>query len=359
MRRLVRLARKTVRDFDARRAARDQLAALQSEADRIMAALRKGGAGASAAAFRQADEYAADVLGSPLHAPWLKVYATTAGEFREGWIPNNYYGAEVITRIDGRYRRAADAKTFINRVLDSPHIPDVAYVMRGLLYDRSFRLLTDEEFRRVLFDGGDRAIFKPEKTGRGKNFELIDPATLDVARFRGSQNGVFQRYVRQHAFFDAMTIGSATTLRLTTVLDPAGTVSVRAALIRVGRREDDRVMSATAVNVPIELAAGTLIHTAYMPDWTMIDRHPDSGFRFGGQEVPAIREAMNLVVALHATFPQLSSIGWDLCIDAGGVPRILEWNTTHNGIALSEATGGPCFADLGWEKLWKEPMPRR
>lgn len=359
MKRLLRMARKAVKTFDARRSARDQLAAMQAEAGRIVAVLEAGGSRAPADALRKADAYAREVLGSAIYAPWLKVYATTAGTFREGWIPNNYYGAEVITRIDGRYRRAAEAKTFVNRVMNSPSIPDLAYVMRGLFYDRSFRLVTDDGFRRALFDGGDRAIFKPEKTGRGKNFEVITPETLDIERFRRSQNGVFQRYVRQHAFFDAMTTGSATTLRLTTALDRKGSVDVRAALLRIGRREDDRVMLATAVHVPIDLASGALIDTGYMPDWAKVDRHPDSGFRFAGEEVPSLRAAMDLVVDLHRSFPQLSCIGWDLCIDADGVPRILEWNTTHNGIALSEATGGPCFADLGWEHLWKEPMPRR
>jgi hypothetical protein len=32
----------------------------------------------------------------------------------------------------------------------------------------------------------------------------------------------------------------------------------------------------------------------------------------------------------------------------------MEWNGTYNDIKFSEATQGPCFADLGWERLWKE-----
>ncbi len=33
--------------------------------------------------------------------------------------------------------------------------------------------------------------------------------------------------------------------------------------------------------------------------------------------------------------------------------QIMEVNGRHNDIKYHEATEGPCFADLGWDKLWK------
>lgn len=30
---------------------------------------------------------------------------------------------------------------------------------------------------------------------------------------------------------------------------------------------------------------------------------------------------------------------------------LMEWNAGHNDIKFSEATQGPCFHDLGWEKF--------
>jgi hypothetical protein len=46
----------------------------------------------SLALFKQCDEYAKDVLGSIKYSPWLKAYAVFSGTFKEGWIPDNYYG---------------------------------------------------------------------------------------------------------------------------------------------------------------------------------------------------------------------------------------------------------------------------
>lgn len=358
MRRLLRLAKNAVTAYDARRSASQALASLEAEADRIIRQMEKDGNRPVHAALRLAEAYAMEVLGSPLYAPWLKVYTTAAGEFREGWIPDNYYGKEVITRIDGRYRSAADAKTFINRVMHSPQIPDIAYVIKGLFYDRDFRLMTSQQLRAALFESAPKAVFKLEKTGRGENFEEILPETLDAEKYRRSPNGVFQKYVRQHPFFDAMTTGSATTLRLTTAIDRIGDVAVRAAYLRIARQEDRNVKSRSALRAAVDLRTGRLAEAAYLPDWTRVERHPDNGFTFSGAEIPALREAMVLVVALHRSFPQISCIGWDICIDVDGVPQILEWNTSHNDIKFSEAFTGPCFADLGWERLWKEPIPR-
>ncbi|MCW5717665.1 MAG: hypothetical protein KIS68_07525 [Bauldia sp.] len=359
MRRLLRRAKNAVYEFDARRAARQARASLEAEADRIIRQLQADGSQPEPGSFRKAEEYAREVLGASDYAPWLKVYAAAAGGFRDGWIPDNYYGRIVIRRIDGRYRSAADAKTFINRVLHSPNVPDVAYVVRGLFYDRDFRLLAAGQLRDVLFADARKVIFKPEITARGRSFEEITAETLDAEKFRRARHGVFQRYVQQHPFFDEMTTGSATTLRLTTAIDNLGAVGVRAGYLRIARQGDRNVRSESALRVAVDLPAGRLANAGYMPDWAKVERHPDSGFAFSGQEMPAIRDATSLVVGLHGSFPQLSCIGWDICIDADGVPQILEWNTSHNDIKFSEAMTGPCFADLGWERLWQEPEPRR
>src|SRR5690348_5528889 len=42
-----------------------------------------------------ANAYSRDVFGSIKYAPWLRVYAAISGGFKEGWIPDNYYGIVV------------------------------------------------------------------------------------------------------------------------------------------------------------------------------------------------------------------------------------------------------------------------
>jgi hypothetical protein len=102
------------------------------------------------------------------------------------------------------------------------------------------------------------------------------------------------------------------------------------------------------------MASGTLGETAYSNAWRATDAHPDTGVRFAGQVIPCFGDALQLCQALHRSCPHLLCVGWDLCIDASGRPRLLEWNARYNGIKFPEATTGPCFRGLGWEQLWKQ-----
>lgn len=305
--------------------------------------------------FRRADAYAADALGWRGYAPWLKVYAAVSGTFKDGWIPDNYYGRVVMPLVNGRYRQIAGAKTFLNRVLQSNRVPDLAYVLHGRFYSRELKPLTESELRRVLFARGDRAVFKPEGASRGRNFRVLRPSDLDLSEIKRLGNGVFQEFVRQHEFFDGIVSSSVATLRITTAIAADGIASPRASYLRVGRAADACVQSSSHVRIPVSIRTGQLGTLAYMPDWSTVEKHPDTGFAFAGATIPYINGAFKAVCDLHASFPHLTCIGWDAAIDAAGQTQILEWNAVHNDIKFSEAVTGPCFTGLGWEDLWRTP----
>ena len=46
------------------------------------------------------DAYAIDVLGHVKYAPWLYVYTLIRGEFKEGWIPDNFWGRLVVPAVN-------------------------------------------------------------------------------------------------------------------------------------------------------------------------------------------------------------------------------------------------------------------
>jgi hypothetical protein len=48
--------------------------------------------------------------------------------------------------------------------------------------------------------------------------------------------------------------------------------------------------------------------------------------------------------------PHFTIIGWDIAISDNDRIELLEWNANRPEIKLSEATIGPCFLGLGWEK---------
>lgn len=299
------------------------------------------------------DEYARDVLGSIKYAPWLRVYSAMRGRFTEGLIPDNYYGRVVSPLKNGQLGKVADLKTLTNRILNTEALPDVLYIIDGIFYSREFAPIPSGDIFKVLFERADVVFFKANSCGQGKGVSMLrkqDFQQMDLAVF---SDGVFQSQIKQHDFFTELSPKSTATIRITTVKDLEGTVKTRAAYLRVGRATDDIVKSASHVRVPLDRETGALDSVGYMHDWRRTESHPDTQLSFSGKVIPHFQSASILCQALHQSCPHLTCIGWDVCIDRQNDVKIMEWNAGHNDIKFSEATSGPCFQGLGWERLWE------
>ena len=310
----------------------------------------------SPALFKQCDDYAKNVLGSIKYSPWLKAYTVFSGTFKEGWIPDNYYGKVVVPMLGGDYGDMSSCKSVSRRLFQTDLLPDLAYSVNGLLYTPDMELIRPSELKKYLFSVDKKVVYKLDNGGQGKSVFVYDIDEFPDALIRFG-NGVFQSYIAQHPFFDAFDGQSVSTIRITTVVDDELNVSCRAAYLRLPRSADTHVKSATAIKVAVDLDGGELHEQGYLPNWVPTPSHPDSGKSFARQVVPNFRECVEACVALHKkmTLPRL--VGWDVIIDANENVAVMEWNGNHNDIKFSEAVHGPCFADLGWQNLWRaEPQ---
>lgn len=301
--------------------------------------------------IKRCDEYAKDVFGWKGYAPWLYVYSAINGEFREGWIPDNFYGKIVVPQRKGNYGKISDYSALTSRIFNSSLFPDRAYCVNGMWLSPENGVLSDEEVLSHAFRDTEKVVYKIDNSRQGKGVHLFDKTNFDVKKMERLGNGVLQKYIRQHPFFDEIMPDSVATLRLTSVVDDAGKVSVRACYLRVGRKSDTHVKSSSHIRIPVDLSTGLLGEFGYTTDWINIERHPDTEFNFENKQVPHLEKCIEAVKALHEKVLFTRSIGWDLILDSDGQVQIMEWNGGHNDIKFSEATQGPCFSDLGWEKL--------
>lgn len=299
------------------------------------------------------NEYAQHVLGSRKFAPWLHLYAAVSGEFREGWIPDNYYHRVVHRMKNPVAAKVSNLKTFTNRILDTEALPDLAYALDGVYFSRDFAPVRQPELVSILFDRQDRVYFKPDDSRQGKNVRVMTKQEFEERARSRFPDGVFQAPIRQHDFFEALSPRATATVRITTARELDGAIGVKAAYLRVGRESDDIVRSATAIKVPLDRNTGALAGIGYLPGWRRIDAHPDTGFRFSGSSVPHFDDATVLCRSLHERCPHMPCVGWDVCPEQGGQVKLMEWNADHNDIKFSEATAGPCFNGLQWETLWR------
>src|SRR5699024_1393828 len=145
--------------------------------------------------------------------------------------------------------------------------------------------------------------------GRGVRFCNKNEWSEDEAQ---CEDGVYQRIIKQHEFFNKIFPHPGATLRITTALNSEGKATVRAAILRLGRSNKDslskHIQSNTAVKIAIDINNGNLFDVGYMPDWSSIKSHPDTGVLFEGLTVPAFREACIEVEKLHNNYPFVECI---------------------------------------------------
>ncbi len=304
---------------------------------------------------KRCDEYATEVLGHKHFAPWLYVYTVISGQFKEGWIPDNYYASVVVPKIKGEYGKMSSLNTLNTALFQSDSFPDVLSYANGVFFDKKYQFVPKEDAESVIFGDQDRAVFKLDSSLQGKGIHIVTRDTFRTDHIQKLGNGIFQRYINQHGVFEKFTKDSVATLRITTMYEDNGEVSVRASYLRFGTGDDTYVKSKTHIRVPIDVKTGTFYDVGYTADWNMVKKPPTSKLPFAGNRIPNFKSCIDTVKKLHRKVPFTRCVGWDISVDIEENVQIIEWNAGHNGIKFSEPIQGPCFADLGWEKLAKEP----
>ena len=299
------------------------------------------------------DDYSIDVFGHRHFAAWLYVYSAVAGQFKEGWIPDNYYGSIVVPKLKGDYAVIARLKSLNSTIFSHNSFPDILSYGNGLFFDTECRVLPHDSIRGKLFSGQDRVIYKLNNSAQGKGIFFFNKESFNLDTIFQLGNGLFQNCINQHEVFQEFVQESVATLRMTTVSENDGTTSLRACYLRLSSCIDTHVRSESSIQIPINVKTGAFHNVGFTTDWLEIDRHPMSRVKFEGKCVPAYDACVKLVTMLHRKVPAARCIGWDLAIDDKGEVKIMEWNAGNNGINFSEATQGPCFSDLHWERLSK------
>ena len=303
--------------------------------------------------IKLSNEYASDTLGWKGFAPWLHVYSAMAKTFKEGWIPDNYYGKIIVPKLKGNYGVIADYNSLTSLIFKSSFFPDCLYYANGLWFSTDYRVISDKEVKNIAFKESEKVVFKIDNSLQGRGVFFIEKNNFDSQELKSLGNGVLQKYIKQHSFFEDIMPNSVTTIRVTSVINDEGIVSVRACYLRVGRDSDTHVKSASHIRVPVNIATGTLNKYGYTTNWIQIENHPDTNYLFDKKQIPNFNKCIEAALDLHKMVPFTRSIGWDMILDENNNIQVMEWNGSHNDIKFSEATQGPCFTDLGWEKLWK------
>jgi len=301
---------------------------------------------------RKCDEYAEDILGGKVFSPGLQLFTALNGGFQEGWLPENYYGRFVVEYAQGDYGKVSYLKPMTRYIFRSDLFPDLVSYVNGIWLDSYSNVVLPDQVREVLFANRSKVVFKSDANFlQGLGIHFFTKENFDIHSVLMLGNGVFQDFIYQHPFFEEIMPDSVATIRLTTAVDREGQVSVRSSFLRVGRSGQPNVKAKSEMNVLADAVTGQLDQEVYYMNYQYTDRHPDTGYQFGGKTLPCYQKCVDAVVSLHATIPQVRCIGWDLVVDKNEDVKVMEWNGADNGMRIAQGVKGAVFADLGWDKL--------
>ena len=303
--------------------------------------------------IKKSNDYAKQVLGWIGYAPWLHVYSAMAGEFKKGWIPDNYYGKEVVPKLKGKYGAIADHRGLTRKLFKSDFIPDFLYYINDKWFDLDYNILKKSEVEKLIKEKNKNLIYKTDNSEQGKGIIVLKSNYTSLDALEKNGDGVLQHYIKQHEFFNEIIDSSVASLRLTTAINIDGKIRLAASYLRVGDKSDEFVKSSSHIQIPVDAKTGVLEKYAYNAKWKKIDKHPHTGFVFANKRFPNYTSCVATVKELHRKVPFITIIGWDVVVDSHGEVRVMEWNGLHNGIKFSEATAGPIFKGMGFEELWK------
>ena len=297
----------------------------------------------------------------------FRVDPTLMYDFREHDL-NAYIShqeTQRLSRLNGRYGILLDDKLVFHRTF-APFfrcLPTVYGVLEKGRFDPEYPRVEDDlemVLRQALATAG--LVAKPVRGRLGLGVVLFTPSGGDVAvngqvvdydtavgRLLALDGYIVVERVVQADYAARIYPSTANTLRLLTLCEPnTRRCFVASATHRFGTSAsfpvDNRGRGGLLSRV--DIATGTLGEASdAAPEGRGLvwrDRHPETGERISGVQIPRWAEIVAVMEALASRFPFLPYVGWDLIVSEDG-PRLIEGNA-NPGLEITQCHG-PLLSD--------------
>jgi len=290
-------------------------------------------------------EYSREKFGSAGYWPWLALYTEYRGEFKEGWIPCDYFRFSILPRWNP-HTCFSGLKTMDYRLFKDFSVKPVFNVVNSVIYGPDQEIIHPAKLVEYLHTGVDEFIVKMDGGKGGKHIQFLTYKEAKQTDFTAFRNAVVQPVIKQHEILNRLYNQSVNTVRVATFLESDGKAVVKFNILRVGTN-GSRVDNTASGGLFMLMDITGKILTQAFDDFCMPAGkvHPGTGVEFKSIKVPGVEEASEICRRAHEKFPYVRFVAWDVCIREDGKPVLLEWNTKNPSMWFEEAATGP---------LWKE-----
>lgn len=190
-----------------------------------------------------------------------------------------------------------------------------------------FNNCTQKEFKDFITRHKEFMI-KPTDGTCGKGIEKIkvkDYSEKDLYKYiKRKGNVILEELIKQHDGMNKLYPGAINTCRIVTVLKDMQT-KVIVAYLRVGNGAYVDNFNSGGMVVPVNVKNGKIEYNALDKQHNLYKKHPYTGTKFIGFEIPMWEEVLNLVKEAGKKIPQVKFVGWDIAISDKG-PVLVEVN---------------------------------
>ncbi len=292
--------------------------------------------------------YCRKAFGSSSYWPWIALYTELRGEFKEGWMPDDYYRFRLLPKVNPeKFMKFSEAKTIDYKLFNESIVAPIIFRTNGRYYNKGGTFKEISEVRKILDSIKGEVIIKPADGHSGKEIMFKKSKEIKLEELPEETDLVIQKVVSQHPELQKLYPYSVNTFRVMTYLGQDGSVEVKFIINRFGRagiRVDNASSGGAWIYVNLD---GTVETFGYDFIGNKIgQKHPDTHIQYSELKFPFIDKVISFCKEVHLSFPYVRIVGWDVFVDENEEPKLIEWNANNPFFNVIEAHFGPYFADL-------------
>ena len=298
----------------------------------------------------------------------FKVYMNRCGKFDCKNLPGGIRGSFVAPFLQNKKYYSHNNKALLYKLLPNIKQPNLILTrMNGVYYDPNYQVISLEKAIDMVLkylETDKEIVFKISESQGGSGVRFYDRNVLknsiDVKKIFQSTAStiVVQEAIKQHTFMNNLNSSSVNSIRITTVIWD-NEVVITASLIRVGA-QNNRVDNVSSGGCMIGVDdRGILCDFAIGHNGEHIYELP-SGFNLKNAKelkVPSYDKVIELVKTAQMQLPYTKLVSWDIAIDDGGVPILIELNFSGS-VDIHQCVTGPVYGELT-EKILDECILKR
>ena len=239
-------------------------------------------------------------------------------------------------------------KNYFDKLVSGEPMPKtVVRNINGVFLDSDYEKLSRSQVIQII-SKYERLIVKPSiENGCGRSVKLYEHGDFEKIFSDFPKDYLIQEVLRQHSSVAALNSSSINVVRVVS-LYLNGEASPVNYTLRCGAEgavtdnfitKDGRGMFVIGVNKD-----GTLKNEAYHSCGERITVAPN-GQSFAGITLPNFKDALEMTTRIHRQLPHFGFIGFDVCFDEDGSPRIMELNFRGPGVLYYQYANGPLLGE--------------